>query len=63
MLIQYTPVSSLSTEARQRLIASAQSLLLTNEASRGHVIFEGKYFNVSEVRAAASSNRIFLAEG
>lgn len=63
MLVQYTPVSTLDAAARQRLIASAQSLLLTNEASRGHVMFEGRYFSTSEVRAAASSNKTFLAEG
>lgn len=63
MLVTYTPVSSLDSAARQRLIAQAQSLLLTNEASRGHVMFEGKYFSANEVRAAASSNRTFLAEG
>ena len=63
MLVTYTPVSSLDSAARQRLIARAQSLLLTNEASRGHVMFEGKYFSANEVRAAASSNRTFLAEG
>lgn len=63
MLVQYTPISSLSADARLRLIASAQSLLLTNEASRGHVMFEGKYFSANEVRAAASSNKTFLAEG
>ena len=63
MLVQYTSVSSLDSAARQRLIAQAQSLLLTNEASRGHVMFEGKYFSANEVRAAASSNRTFLAEG
>ena len=63
MLITYTPVSSLDAAARQRLIAQAQSLLLTNEASRGHVLFEGKYFSANEVRAVASSNKTFLAEG
>ena len=63
MLVTYTPVSSLDSAARQRLIAQAQSLLLTNEASRGHVMFEGKYFSANEVRASASSNRTFLAEG
>lgn len=63
MLVTYTPVSSLDSAARQRLIAQAQSLLLTNEASRGHVMFEGKYFSANEVRTAASSNRTFLAEG
>lgn len=63
MLIQYTPVSSLDAATRQRLIDQARSLLLTNEASEGRVMFEGKYFHVSEVQAAASSNRTFLTEG
>lgn len=63
MLVQYTPVASLDPGTRARLIAAASSLLMTNEAARGHVMFEGKYFSANEVRAVASSNRTFLSEG
>lgn len=63
MLVTYTPVSSLDAATRQRLIQQARSLLLTNEAADGRVMFEGKYFHSNEVQALSSSNRTFLTEG
>lgn len=63
MLVQYTPVGALDQAAQQRLAAAARALLMTNEAARGHVMFEGKYFRVSEVQGLVSSSRQFLAEG
>jgi hypothetical protein len=62
MLIQYTPVSSLDPATKQRLIAQSKSLLLTNEAAEGRVMFEGKYFHATEVLALSSLNRTFLTE-
>ncbi len=62
MLITYTPISSLDAQTKQRLIQQARSLLLTNEAAEGRVMFEGKYFHANEVQALSSSNRTFLTE-
>lgn len=63
MLISYAQIASLDNAARQRLISQAKTLLLTNEASEGRVMFEGKYYNALEVQALSSSNRTFLTEG
>jgi hypothetical protein len=63
MLIQYTKISSLDQAAKNRLAAQAKQLLMTTEASRGHVMFEGKHFSVSEVQQLISQSRQFLAEG
>jgi len=63
MLVQYTPVNSLSLEQRQRLAQAARVLLTMNEASTGRVMWEGKYFQVSEIQALVSSSRQFLQEG
>lgn len=62
MLVQYTPVSSLSQEQRQRLAQAARVLLTMNEAAEGRVMWEGKYFQVTEIQALASSTRQFLRE-
>lgn len=55
MLVQPTPVSSLSEEQKERLIAAAPTLLWTNEASStGFVTFEGKTMSVQDVRSLIS---------
>lgn len=51
MLIQYTPVSALDQNARARLAAALTGLLQTTEAARGYVMFEGRYFAVSDLQS------------
>ncbi len=53
MLVQTTPVSSLTPAELQSLISAAPTLIHTNEASQtGIVKFNGRNFRVNEVRSA-----------
>jgi hypothetical protein len=64
MLIELSSVQSLDASARARMIASAQNLLHTNEAQRGHVFFEGKYYSTSAVQSLLTARAPqFLSEG
>ncbi len=51
MLVQYTSVSSLDEFAKARLRQAIPQLKLTHEATLGQVLFDGKYFRLSEVLA------------
>ena len=51
MLITYTPVSVLPADAKARLKQVAQTLLQTNEASQGYIVFEGKFLECGAVAA------------
>ena len=50
MLVQPTPVASLSEAEKFALKSSASKLLMTDEANTGFVSFNGKTIAVSEVR-------------
>jgi hypothetical protein len=62
MLIQQTPITSLTPDQVQRLRQAASGLLQTNEAALGYVMWEGKYFSTAAVRSLAGDNRQFLRE-
>ena len=62
MLIQYTSVSSLDSSTKARLAQAAAGLMHTTEAANGYVMFEGKYFHVSEVQGLGGSGRQLLQE-
>jgi hypothetical protein len=51
MLIQYTSIGALDASAILRLKQASSGLLQTTEAAQGYVLFEGKYFSVSDVRS------------
>lgn len=48
MLIQYTPISSLSIDQQSRLRTLGSSL---SETTQPYVTFEGKYIAVSELQS------------
>ena len=60
MLVQYTQISALDTDAQERLKQAASGLLRTNEAHQGFVMFEGKYFSVQSVQALTGGQRQVL---
>jgi hypothetical protein len=63
MLIQYTAIASLDQASRARLAQAASGLMHTTEAANGYVMFEGKYFHVSEVQRLQGGSRQLLQEG
>ena len=62
MLVQQTPINSLTPEQQQRLKQAASGLLQTNEASLGYVMWEGRYFSVNAIKQLSGDNRQFLRE-
>lgn len=62
MLVQQTPITSLTQDQLQRLKSAASGLLQTNEAALGYVMWEGKYFSVNAIKTLAGDNRQFLRE-
>lgn len=64
MLVELSSVQNLDAGAKARMITSAQNLLHTNEAQRGHVAFEGKYYSTSAVQSLLATRAPqFLSEG
>lgn len=61
MLVQFTPVSSLTQEERTRLNqAIGKGLMHTAEAQKGYVMFEGKCIQLSELPAPKVNKQILL---
>jgi hypothetical protein len=62
MLIQYASVAALDAATKSRLRQALPVLSQTTEAAQGHVMFDGKYYRLSEVMALGNGGPQLLQE-